>query len=262
MCSETTYDAVPGIACMPGAGDQARERGALLRLLTAAAEDERRHADRAEDVADVGLVEHPERAPPRRRGRRRHACTRAYQSTASSNDMPSNGQRRTSPRPSPAFPSRASIVGQLPLELGLAHAPRVVRRPGDARSRVAQHEPHAFAPGASPANMQPSGPPSASATSTARSLPDGVQHRAEVVHPLLDRRQPVRRAGGRTDPCRGGRSRSPGRALPSRSVNDTMTGSRWQMLELGDVRPDQHDVDAAARAERPRRRCGCRRFFA
>jgi hypothetical protein len=176
----------PGHRLVPGSGDQPCERGPFLDLLTAAAQDERRHADRAEDVADVGLVEHAEC-----RGSVAGACGDLHVP-----EMPLHllvVRHALEGKPTNAdlcHRTRSPVAVEIrerPLELGLAHAPRIVRCPRDPGSRVAEDEPEgAFRMGRREHAAE--WPTVGERHEHCPVASDGVQRRPEVVDTLLDRR--------------------------------------------------------------------------
>ena len=99
-----------------------------------------------------------------------------------------------------------------------------------------------------PANMQPERPTVRESDEQRPLASHGVQHRAEVVDPLLDRRQAVpAHAVGET---RAAVVEADHPAEPAEPLGEGHhDGQPVVLLELGDERPDQHEVDAAARAE-------------
>ena len=180
-----------GHRLVPAPGIKRGEGAPRARLLAAPAQDERRDADRAEDVANVRLVEHAECGDGVARAGRERACTRGTTHDLLLGRHAVEGQARAlalgdRPRTPVAVDAR-----QLALELVFPQCPTGSRGPTRCGVACCRARAPPSARDESPRTCTPSGPPSASATSTARSTSCGVQDRPQIVDALLDRGQAV-----------------------------------------------------------------------
>ncbi len=228
------------------AGDQLRERRTLVGVLAAPAEDEGGHADRAEHAADVGLVEHAKRrgsvSGPGREPHQADVPVDLILERHAFERRPTNVRLRPRPR-SPV----AIDLGHLALELGLPHAPRVVGRPRHPRTRVAEHECHR-ALGVRGGEHASERPAVRERDDHRPFAPHGIEHHPEVVDPLLDRRQAVPAQAVREPAAAVVEADQP--AEPGEPVGERRHHREAVvLLELRHERPDQDDVDAAARPE-------------
>jgi hypothetical protein len=232
-----------GQRLVPGAGDQPGEREGLVRLLAAAAQHERRNTDRAEDMADVGFVEHAVCGSgvagacgnphvlevPVHLLVIRHALERAASSA------------RLGHRPHAPL---AVDVRHLLLELAFPRPPRVVGCPRDAGSRVAENE--------CGRSFGVSRREHAAERATVRErdehgslTPCGVEDDLEVVDALLNRWQAVpAQAVGET----GAAVVEADQSSEARKAVGEVDHDRQPpvVFELRDEGPDAQDVDAAA----------------
>jgi triosephosphate isomerase (TIM) len=223
----------------PRAGDQRRKRaGLVLHRTDAAAQDERRHADRAEHVADVGFVEHagqPNRVsarggevhplePPLDRFLARHAGERPRNVAL--------GVR--------ACPPAVLHLREHPFELPALHPPRVVGRPGDPGSGVHQNQPE------HPLRVR--GGKEAREWAAVRAGDEqsavgthGIEHRPRIVHPLLDRREAaVVQAVGHAHAAPVEADQAAERFQP---LDRGLPGRRMAEREAEDVRAEVEHVD-------------------
>ena len=227
-------------------GDQSRERGALVRRLAGTAEDERRHADRVEDLPDVGFVEHPEGGHcVARAGRRTHVREVPVRHRLDRRD-PERKPKGVGRRAVWRSPTRVDRL-QLLLELVRTDAPRVVGSPGDPGSCVAEHQ--RDRPRRMRSREQAAERTAVGERDDRRPLAAGVvEHGAEVVDALLHRREPIA-----AQPI--GQPRAPVVEADDTAVAGETVDERrhhrepTEDLELGDVRPDQHHVCSSTRPD-------------
>ncbi len=222
-------------------GDQRCEGAGLLLLgAAAAAQHEGRHADRAEHVTDVGVVEHPgERDHVTSRGREVHPLEIPVDHLFARH--PGHGPRRVALGVGPRAPALLHLR-EHPLEVFPPHAPGIVRSPRDPRRGVHQDDPVGSL---GVRRGEQARKRAAVRTRDEQStLPaDCVEHRPQIVHSLLERRQAlVAEPVGEAHPAPVERDQATerGEALP-----EGLHGRRMRDGEAEDVRADVEHVDAA-----------------
>ena len=235
-----------GHRLVAGPGDQPREREGLFGLLAAPAQNERRNADRAEDMADVGFVEHAvcgSRVPgacgdphvlevPVHLLLVRHTLEPVAPSACL-------GHRPHAPI--------AVDVRHLLLELAFPRPPRVVGCPRDPGSRVAENEcRRSFGVGRREHAAERAAVRERDEHGSL--TPGGVEDDPKVVDTLLDRGQAIpAHAVGEARPAVVEADQPPEAPEPFGEIGHG--GQPPEVLELGDEGPDAQNVDAAARSD-------------
>ena len=172
----------------PRAGNPAGDVAAFFDLQAAvvrAMQDQRRHANRRQDVPDVDLRVHL-RQRERRAGARAHPQIRRPPRRETPDRRPRSAR---APRCRPGRPSRVRISSKKASRCFARRSPGIVRVAQALRVGADHDERRGLAPDTWPRRALHIGPPSDTPNSAARCDSDRVHHRAHIVHPLLERRQ-------------------------------------------------------------------------